>query len=114
MRAYVGTHDFGRNVAVAITEGGEGLHDPQEVLRILDVDEQGYLTMRWDSLDRLVNVPAPTMSIREPMARALLDGLNEYFKGASDVQQLRADLDFERQRCARLIDAVVQLAATRS
>lgn len=46
---------------------------------------------------------APTLNLREDMARALLDALSAHFGGSSDVQTLRKDYMAERARVDKLI-----------
>jgi hypothetical protein len=57
--------------------------------------------------------PRPSLELDDDLALALLNALAAYFGGTSDVRALRQDLDTERKRADRLIEALI-LVATRS
>lgn len=54
--------------------------------------------------------PRPSLELDDDMAIALLNGLAAHFGGTSDVRSLRHDLDGERKRSDRLIEALISVA----
>lgn len=49
----------------------------------------------------------PSLTMPEPMARALLDGLAAHFGGTGELLTLRRDYEAERKRVDQMIDALI-------
>lgn len=90
-----------------------GVTDPLRCIvavYIADETDHGYRYVQADgtvlSIDKddlAVLDLAPSLTLREDQARALLDALLTHFNGGSNTQQLRKDYDAERARVDLLI-----------
>ena len=50
------------------------------------------------------------LSLRDDLARSLLDALTRYYHGAEDTRALRKDYDHEKQRVDKALDALIALS----
>lgn len=94
------------SIAVQIVERYEG-HIP----RVLKTGDGGMGPV-WEDFpdDGLAEAPL-TMTLRNDVARALLDALLRHYQGASDMHTVRSDLLHERGRVDKLTDAVIRIAS---
>lgn len=109
IRAYIGEDLLSRTIKIAIVQGPPD-STPQQILRILDVNDDGIRTLRWDDIDPYAQVK-PTLQLPDTEARALLDALAAHYHGSSETQGLRADYERERKRVDKLTDAVIGIAS---
>lgn len=64
----------------------------------------GLNTRRFTPYGESTEASRPSFSLREDIARALLESLNRHFQGGEDTRSLRRDYDDERKRVDRLIE----------
>jgi len=57
----------------------------------------------WESVEPVTNVE-PSMRLPDDVAKALLEGLLDHYRGGHDARQLRADYDAERKRVDKMLD----------
>lgn len=101
IRAHVSEVHFGRELNVYI------LNENADTTDILRQSEERVFF--WEPVNEAVTVdPTYTLGVLE--ARALLDGLSEHFKGASDVHQLKDALKRSEARVDRLVDGLLEVA----
>lgn len=104
IRAYIHEDFPTLSLAVSLVEQRDG-ERPTRILRIVQGGDD--TTYQWtDVPDSLIEPVEPTLRIGDSEARALLEALARHYGGASDMQTLRADLDYERRRVDELMALV--------
>lgn len=97
-RSYMGGPGWGQ-VNVWVTNRQLGLWRP-------GVDEMSDSWTRIE--DPAVHVP-PSIRLDEFVARELLDALGDFFGGTGLVRTMRADLEHERKRVDKALDALIDM-----
>jgi hypothetical protein len=68
---------------------------------------QRVWTWREELVEPGVEMPAPSITMDDDLARALLDALSDHYRGTSTGRQDRADFEYERARVDRLLGHLI-------
>ena len=68
--------------------------------------------LAWDEVPADGAIVAPTLTMDDEAARALLDALTRHYQGAEDTRALRRDYDAERKRVDDLTGHLAAIART--
>lgn len=108
IRVFIGLGAFmpdGVQVAIVNDMPGDGVSEPSR--RIARFDSTG---LSWEPVEPFA-IAAPTFTLTDDMARALMEELTRYYHGADDSRALRRDYDAERKRVDNLIGHLTFIAA---
>jgi hypothetical protein len=105
IRAYVTDDFFGMGVKIGI------IIDQENAPPMVGHFRDGRLS-DWEVIEPGAAVQVPTLTLGDPEARALLDGLTRHFHGAEDTRALRRDYDAERKRVDELTGHLAAIART--
>lgn len=106
IRVYINGDFIVGGIAIRIALEQEGDYGNPPERRIMHFGEHGYAAS--EPIDPTSALPvAPTLTLDDDTARALLEELTRHYHGADDTRALRRDYDNERGRVDKLTDALI-------